>query len=432
MKKILLSLLLSFVSTAPLSAIQPFSLEDDKEALRRGVAAKNVGQILFVFPDGEGNVLRLLEGTVSLLTPDTLATAGHVIHMGLEDLLEDLLEMKQGEIRKQVKDAIKALKERKPIRLPGRVTFEPNTSKALQSYTTSESPLFYEVDSVILHPHYNFEDSDAATDFALVRLKTPIHHIKPLSLYKEGVINPFGIHQGLSLDLSMLIKAHYSGYGLDAFQDSRKKRTVSQLCLVDPGAQTITGYVSKEEEEGDIEINEGRASFQDALIKHKAEGDVYGLLHHGDSGGPLTIIDPHGEEFLIGIQSLTVTRAKEEKGVPQDETKSYQDVRKIARAYEGYFFSLCTPEGLLRREIPWMQGRLSIFPTSSISYLPKIMVKDEEMEACRKMAKEIGLTPWQFNYILKYGIPKHIHHTQITLYDMLYESLFPKEKTFLL
>ncbi|MBX9786364.1 MAG: trypsin-like serine protease [Alphaproteobacteria bacterium] len=417
MKKILLSLLLSFVSTAPLSAIQPFSLEDDKEALRRGVVVKNVGQILFVFPDGEENVLRLLEGTVSLLTPDTLATAGHVIHMGLEEILEEV----QGETRKQVEYAVTELKQRKPIRLPGRVTFEPNTSKALQSYTTSESPLFYEVDSVILHPHYNFEDSDAATDFALVRLKTPVTHIKPLSLYKEGVIHPFGIHQNLSLDLSMLIKAHFSGYGLDAFQDSRKKRTVSQLCFVDPGAETIVGYVSKEEEEGDIEIKEDRASFQDALIKQKAEGDVYGLLHHGDSGGPLTVIDPNDEEFLIGIHSLAPIRAKEEKGVSQEETTSYLGVRRIARAYESYFFSLCTPEGLLRREIPWMQGRLSVFPTSSISYLPRIMVIEEEIEACRKKLKEAGGTPWEVNYILENGFPKHL---TITLRDMLYESLF--------
>jgi hypothetical protein len=224
----------------------------------------------------------------------------------------------------------------------------------------------------------------------------------------------------------MLIKAHYSGYGADAFQDSRKKRTVSQLCFFEyPDAQMITGYVSKKGEEGDVEIKEDRASFQDALARQKAEGDVYGLMHHGDSGGPLTVIDPNGEEFLIGIHSLAPIRAKEEKGVIQEETRSYQDVRKLARAYEAYFFSLFTPKGLLRPEIPWMHGRLSIFPTSSISYLPEIMVEDEAMEMCRKTAKELGLTSWEFAYILRYGFPRHI---TITLYDMLYESLFPKEE----
>jgi hypothetical protein len=420
MKKILLSLLLSFVSTTSLSAIQPFSLEDDKEALRLGGAAKNVGEILFVFPNGEKDLHCLLGGTGALIAPDTLATAGHVIYEGLEDLLEKAT----GETRKQVKYVIAELKQRRPISLPGRVIFESHISEALRSYKTSTIPLFYEVDSVILHPHYNFEDSDAATDFALVRLKTPVFHIRPLSLYKEGVIHPFGIHQDLSLDLSMLIKAHYSGYGDDAFQEGGNKRTVSQLCFVDPGAQTITSYVLKEEEEGDVEIKEDRVSFQDALIKHKAEGDVYGLLHHGDSGGPLTIIDPHGEEFLIGIQSLTVTRTKVEKGVPQEETRSYLDVRKLARSYEGYFFSLCTPEGLLRREIPWMRERLVAFPTSSISHLPKIIALDEEVDACLKKIKEIGITPWEFNYMAKHGVPKHL---TITLFDMLYESLFPKE-----
>jgi hypothetical protein len=177
MKKTLLSLLLAFTSVAPLSAIQPMSQKDDDEALHRGRASRNVCSISFALVDKEGKMLYLTGGAASLIEPNVVATAGHVIYNGLDELLEVERASKDGIIRKkikaiikklkkgnpvdigkQVKSVIKELKKGNPIHLPGMVTFEPHVHEALQASTTFEVPLFFEIDSVILHPFYDYED----------------------------------------------------------------------------------------------------------------------------------------------------------------------------------------------------------------------------------------------------------------------------------
>lgn len=413
-------MLLAFTSVAPLSAIQPMSQKDDDEGLHRGKASRNVCSISFALVDKEGKMLYLTGGSASLIKPNVVATAGHVIHNGLDELLEVERASKDGIIRKkikaiikkikkgnpvdigkQVKSAIKELKKGNPIHLPGMVTFEPHVHEALQASTTSEAPLFFEVDSVILHPFYDYEDCTVGTDLAFVRLKTSVEGIEPLSLYQEGVISPLGLHGELHPDLSMLIKAHFSGYGADSFQQFGKKRTVSQLCFVEDESAEITGYVPSSREETGIEVSEETHLFHDALVQKKSEGDVYGLLHHGDSGGPLIVTNSDGKEFLIGIESTPGFRGVSCIDEPQDR-KGFQDVCNVARAYETYFCPLFTIEGALRPEIAIMLERLAVFPTSPHSYLNQIIHIEKSMYDFVK-AYQAGMTPHEFSAFLESG-----------------------------
>ncbi|MBX9786917.1 MAG: serine protease [Alphaproteobacteria bacterium] len=418
MKKMLLSLLLSFASVVPLSAIQPMSQKDDDEALHRGKASRNVCSISFALVDKEGKMLYLSGGSASLIKPNVVATAGHVIYDALDELVYNERANKDGVIkafikklkkrnpiedfRKQAKSIINKLKKGNPIHLPGMVTFEPDVHEALQASTTSEAPLFFEIDSVILHPFYDYEDCTVGTDLAFVRLKTPVEGIEPLSLYQEGIISPLGLHEELHPDLSMLIKAHFSGYGSDSFQRFGKKRTVSQLCFVEDESAEITGYVPSNREETGIEVSEETHLFHDALVQKKNEGDVYGLLHHGDSGGPLIVTNSEGKEFLIGIESTPGFNGVSCIDEPQD-TKGFQDVYNIARAYETYLCPLFTIEGALRPEIPIMLEKLAVFTTSPHSYLNQIIHTEKCMYDGLEKAYQAGMTLHEFLAFLESG-----------------------------
>lgn len=368
-KTLLLALLLATTNIAPLYAVQVTSQEDDDEALRRGRTAKNVCYISGYFgKDSSGKPLPLCGATGALIAPDILITAGHVVYDGLDDLVEDMDT--EVDVKTQAQKTIDALKEGKPVAFSGLVTFSPNVREELSLASSIE------IDSVIMHPLYDFDDGDVATDLAFVKLKKPVEGITPLALYQEGIINPLGIHEENDTDLSMLIRGKFSGYGTDISGRIGKKRTVSQLCFLkgDENYLSIDAYIPSTQGESNVEIGETQRSFHDALYKMKQDGEKYGFLHKGDSGGPLTIISD-GKEFLIGLESLGASMGSHDQGA----IETFQEVQKLSRVYESHLCPLFTLEGKLRPEIPTMLEKLKAFPLSPESNLKQLV--QEELAA---------------------------------------------------
>ena len=88
---------------------------------------------------------------------------------------------------------------------------------------------------------------------------------------------------------------------------------------------------------------------------------------------------------------------------PQDDTKGFQDVCNVARAYETYLCPLFTIEGALCPEIPIMLEKLAVFPTSSHSYLNQIIHTEKWMYDGLEKAYQAGMTPREFSAFLESG-----------------------------
>lgn len=407
MRMLLFSLLLVFTSISSVCGVQTGSLAEDKKALTRGKNAKNVCYISFSFGKDENDKPHYLgSGTGSLIEPDVIVTAGHNIHDTLEDFLfspDSAMGKQQGE------KLLKKLKKGKPISLSGLATFVPDVHQAMAQYAQSEnskylSQTFYEIDAVIMHPSYDYDDGDAETDLAFIKLKKPATTIAPLLLYKEGIMPSLELHELNNLDMKGLIKGHFVGYGSDVSGRYGKKRAVSQLCFLEDDSDSessesetcqgccvrggvtphqniknvipLTDYVPTPQIETDFEID--NHDFLNALLKQKKEGEVYGLLHRGDSGGPFIIKDEDGKQYIAGVES-TQGGGQYQTGslTLQSQVETFQDVQKIGRTYESFLCPLFTLEGKLRPEIPEMIDQLKEFPTSPDSNLKELVLQEK-------------------------------------------------------
>lgn len=389
MKKFLLfTLLLAFTNIHSLHAVQIGSQEEDKKALRRGKKTETVCYISFSFgKDDKGKPIYIGAGTGSLVESDVVLTAGHVIYDGIDDLLHS----RSKNVEKQTKNFFKKLKKGKPIHLSGFVTFTPNVHQSLIKNANPKqdnlSQEFYEIDSVIMHPDYCYKDGDAETDLAFVKLKNPVLTLQPLSLYKKGVIPSLEFHEIDNLDMKGLIKGHFSGYGSDTSGRFGKRRTVSQFCFLENDSDSeeegclcccggpknkhtlaLTDYMPSLQGETDIQIDDH--AFHDALVKQKKEGEVYGLLYRGDSGGPFIVEDASGQQYIAAIEST-----QGGSGPQQSQVESFQDVQKIGRAYYSYLCPLFNVKGELRPELPKMLGKLKQYPIKFGSNLHELLLE---------------------------------------------------------
>jgi len=371
-KTLLLALLLAIPNISPLWAVQVTSQEEDDEALKRGRNAKNVCFISSFFKtDKSSEQIHFLGGgTAALIEPDILITAGHVIYGNLLDLL------KKEETKVEAEKIVDELKAGNPTPFSGFLTFVPNVHKAMTFYENSQddaylSRTFFEIDSVIVHPSYNFVE----TDLAFIKLKKPVEGITPLFLYQEGAINPLGRHKENDTDLSTLIKARFSGYGADITDRWGKKRTVSHLCFLNDYSDAdssseesdseengneqvrISAYIPSTQEVSTVELEEKKRNFHDALDQQKQESEIYGFVHYGDSGGPLIVTNNDGKEFVVGLAS----RSGVGDYYIQDEIETFYEVRAYARLYKSSFCPLFTLEGKLRPAIPMMINKLKAF-----------------------------------------------------------------------
>jgi hypothetical protein len=385
-KTLLFMLLLASTKLSPLYAVQMGSPQEDDEALKRGRNTKNVCYISCFFgKDENGKPIHPLgQGNAALIAPDLLVTAAHVLYDPLERLMND----ENSKI--QVEDLANGLKMGNPMSLSGLVTFEPNVHQTLIDYGNSQdendlSRTFCEIDSIIIHPSYNYNEESVGTDLAFVKLKRPVEGITPLALYEEGVINPFGIQKGNDIvEASLLFKAHVSTYGPDDTDRLGKKRTVSQICRLDtvidnPDNSAISkegnsnnnslivwGYTPSMQQESQVGMSEKQSNLRNAIDSKKLDGEIYGFPYPGDSGSPLIVSDRYDQEFIIGVISDTE--------VPQGDI---QGLNELSTATNLRFCPLFTLERKLRPEIQTMIDKLKELPSSPDSNLKQVLQKEK-------------------------------------------------------